>query len=188
MNNWVKILIMVGFLSITAAIVYFFWKKKKEDEPIQIIDKINELERHPTKQYSTRNLSQITGITVHHSASTTWTAEDFARYHVNSKGWPAMGYTYVIEKNGDIIQANPLNLITYHQGAGNNTGELGIVLSGNFDIEQPTTEQMISLKKLIDYSRKTLPNYLPVTGHRDHKATACPGKNLYDKLHQFNQA
>lgn len=145
------------------------------------------LTRSTVDEYATRNLEQIEQIVVHHSASLDGTAEDFAEWHVRDRGWPGIGYHFVIEKNGAIVMGNPLTNISYHT-QGQNTKSVGIVLSGNFEIEQPTAAQMASLSNLIAYLRDELPNELQVYGHRDFAATACPGDNLYDKLPQFKLA
>jgi N-acetyl-anhydromuramyl-L-alanine amidase AmpD len=142
-----------------------------------IIDIVDDLPKHPTKRYGTRPISAINKYIIHHSASTTHTAEDFARYHVNSRDWPSIGYHFAIEKDGTIKQTNRLNTLSYHTSGENTTG-VGIVLSGNFNIEQPTPAQIKSLKQLLNLLKKEVGNY-PVYGHRDFAATSCPGDNLY---------
>lgn len=143
--------------------------------------------RSTVDEYDTRNLNQIEQIVVHHSASLNQTADDFANYHVLTRGWPGIGYHFVIEKDGTIIQGNPLENISYNT-QNQNTKTVAICLSGNFDLEQPTGEQMDSLAKLISHLRGELPQSLEVYGHRDFAATSCPGDNLYNQLYQFKLA
>ncbi len=145
------------------------------------------LMRSTQQEYATRDLDQIEQIVVHHSASLTGTAEDFARWHVLERGWPGIGYHYVVEKDGSIIMGNPLTNISYNT-QNQNTKSVGIVLSGDFEQEQPTAAQMTSLSNLIAYLRNELPQSLQVYGHRDFAATSCPGDNLYSKLPQFKLA
>lgn len=176
--------------AITAFIIGFFlWRRKKEqdeilEEPIKIFNKINTLTRSSTQNYGTRNLSKIKRIILHHSAVTGQTAEDYARYHVQSRGWAGIGYHFVIEKNGDIIQGNNLETVSYH-ASGKNTESIGISLSGNFMTEQPTDAQIKSLKQLVAHLRATLNKSLPVSGHKDHGQTSCPGTNLYPIISQL---
>jgi len=99
-------------------------------KPIRIIDKYNTLMRSSSQVYATRVLSSINQIMVHHAASIGQTAEDYARYHV-SKGWPGIGYHFVIEVNGDIIGCNPLTNVSYGV-SGHNTRSIHICLSGDF--------------------------------------------------------
>jgi len=145
------------------------------------------LPRSTINEYDKRNLNQIEQIIVHHSGVTGQTVEDYARYHVSSNGWPGIGYHYVIEKDGTITQGNPLDNISYHV-AGQNTKSIGIGLSGNFEIEQPTQIQMEALTWLIAHVREGLPQELEVYGHKDFAATSCPGVNLYGELQNFKLA
>lgn len=157
------------------------------DQRIKIVDKTNELIHSTSQKYGTRLLSQITQIVVHHSASIGQRAADYARYHVLSKGWPGLGYTFVIEANGTIIQAHPLTVVSYNT-AGVNTKTIGICLSGDFTKQEPSPAQLKSLKRLIKYLRRTLPQRLDVYGHKDFGTTSCPGPNLYKHLKQFQLA
>lgn len=172
-----------------ALALVFLSSSKQADTIIEIEDAYanGRLQRSTTEQYATRNLSQISQIVVHHSASSTHMAADFARWHVEDRGWPGMGYHFAIEKDGSIVMGNPLTNISYHT-SGENTKSVGIVLSGNFNNEQPTPEQLESLDKLIAYLRQELPQPLEVYGHRDFKATSCPGANLYPLINDFKLA
>jgi len=156
-------------------------------KPIQIIDKYNSLMRSSNQTYRTRSLSRINQIVIHHSASIGQTAEDYARYHVRSKGWPGIGYHFVIEVNGDIIQANPLINVSYNV-SGYNTRSIGICLSGNFTKQEPSSQQLKSLKNLIAHLRRQLPQKLEVFGHKDYGQTSCPGSNLEKHLYKFQRA
>ena len=165
-------------------IILLIWVKSQE---IQIVNKVDSLMRSSNKTYPTRSLDQINKIIVHHSASIGQTAEDYARYHVMSKGWAGLAYTFVIERPGTIIQGNLLTWIT-NNTSGQNTSSISICLSGDFTKEEPSSEQLKSLKKLINYLRKVLPQRLEVSGHKDFGTTSCPGPNLYKHLVQFQLA
>jgi hypothetical protein len=157
------------------------------NQRIKIVDKTNELMRSASQNYRTRLLSQINQIVVHHSASIGQTAEDYARYHVRSKGWPGLGYTFVLEVDGTIIQGHPLNVVSYNT-SGVNTRTIGICLSGDFTKQKPSLAQLKSLKQLIKYLRSVLPQRLDVYGHKDYGITSCPGPNLYKHIKQFQLA
>lgn len=153
---------------------------------IRIVDKTALLWRSSSKKYPSRSLDRINLIVVHHSASIGQTAQDYARYHVLSKGWAAIGYHFVIERNGTIIQANPLTAISNHT-AGQNSRSIGICLSGDFTRQKPSYQQLNSLKKLIAHLRRQFPQQLQVAGHRDHGQTSCPGHHLYQQLYKFKK-
>ncbi|WMX16565.1 peptidoglycan recognition family protein [Aureispira sp. CCB-E] len=151
---------------------------------VRIIDKSRQLMRSSSKQYRTRSLDSINQIFVHHSASIGQTAEDYARYHVQSRGWPGIGYHFVIEVNGDIIQGNPLTNVSYNV-AGHNTRGIGICLSGDFTRQEPSAAQLKSLGRLIAHLRRQLPQSLAVNGHKEFGQTSCPGHHLEKHLYKF---
>lgn len=146
-------------------------------------------------------------IVVHHSALAT--AKDtrsgiermrsLYKYHAVGKGWGDIGYNYVIDHKGQIYEGRlgGERVVAGHAYC-NNIGTVGVVLMGNFDIEQPTQEQArslqwlisdiagrynIDLRKPVQFHGKTLPS--PVVSHRDLLSTACPGGTLYGGLPQI---
>ena len=120
-------------------------------------------------------------IVIHHTASTAKeTVEQIHNFHKNNNGWAGIGYHFYIRKNGTIYRGRPEEYIGAHC-ENYNSVSLGICCEGNFEIEQPTNEQLKSLSELIQYLKKKYGN-VQVVGHRDLNATACPGKNLYSKL------
>ncbi|UCZ54159.1 N-acetylmuramoyl-L-alanine amidase [Bacillus shivajii] len=143
----------------------------------QINDVRNDLTTHPSRQYDTHSIEQISMITVHHSATSTGNAASFANYHVNHHGWPGIGYHFVILRNGEIEWAQSIGTTSYHTG-GRNTGNIGICLVGS---GQFTSVQMSRLKDLIIELRKdvNVPIHR-VLGHSEHpnQSTACPGFNV----------
>ena len=63
------------------------------------------------------------------------------------------GYHYIIEPTGYTIQYKR----EHEEGAhtiGHNKDSVGICLVGNFDMEMPTTEQIVSFKKLVGEIKK----------------------------------
>lgn len=182
MNNMIKDKRVLFFALVIVLFVVFVAATRPT---LRITDKTNSLMRSSGQQYSTRALNKINQIVVHHSATIGQTAKDYARYHVLSKGWPTIGYHFVIEVNGDIIQCNPLTAISYHV-SGHNTQSIGICLSGDFTKQEPTKAQLKSLDRLIKHLRKELPQYLAVDGHKKYGQTSCPGHSLEKHLHKFN--
>lgn len=106
------------------------------------------------------------------------------RYHI-SKGWGDIGYHYLIEPSGLICKGRDEKYAGAHcKESYMNFRSLGICLTGNFDMEEPTEEQCKSLKKLLDEKMKEYDikekNVVP---HR-HYATykSCWGKLLPDDI------
>ncbi len=135
----------------------------------------NAIPTHPNKKYAIRSLNVIQKIIVHHSATSSGSPASYANYHI-SKGWPGIGYHFVIQKNGEVFQTNDLERISYHT-TGQNANSIGICLTGNFDVEQPTPQQMNSLKALIINLESQLGN-LYVHGHNEFSSKTCPGNNF----------
>lgn len=125
-------------------------------------------------------------IVVHHTASSDdLTTSDIHQMHLNN-GWAGVGYHFVLEKDGSVHQGRPV----WAQGAhaeGHNFESIGVNLVGNFDEgdNEPTDEQMESLKILLDDLKFAYPG-ASIVGHRDLNATACPGRNLYDRLKEVS--
>lgn len=129
-----------------------------------------------TGTYRKRKLTDISGIVIHHSASDFGTAFDFANWHIG-RGWPGIGYHFVISADGTVNQTNNIDTVSYHV-ADHNTANVGICLVGNLSNHPPTAKQLTSLKALIQHVNTVVGKKLIVRGHRDLNATECPGKMM----------
>lgn len=117
-----------------------------------------------------------TRIIIHHSASADVSAATIHRWHLD-KGWSGIGYHYVIRKNGSIERGRPEESRGAHATSAN-SDSIGICLTGNFNEEKPSQDQLNALLWLIKDLRKRYKKMLSVIGHKDVMATACPG-NLF---------
>lgn len=118
-------------------------------------------------------------IVLHHSASgLDTTIHDINRWHLNN-GWSGIGYHYVIYPDGTIYRGRPENKAGAHAYQDSkheaNSDGIGICMIGNFQTSNPTEAQMSSVVWLIGDIHSRYPN-IPVIGHKDVMATACPGK------------
>lgn len=121
------------------------------------------------------NRNETNRIILHHTASHDVPAETIHQWHLE-RGFAGIGYHFVIRKDGNIEQGRHIS----KQGAhtkGANGDSVGIVLTGNFDIEKPTSEQINSLKKLIGRLKDKY-GELEIGEHRDFNDSSCPGKNF----------
>ena len=145
----------------------------------------------PVAARLTRNLRSWTRITVHHSAmpsgelrtgSPASVADAIRRIqlvHMRDEGWGDIGYHFLIDPAGRVYQGRILAYQGAHAGGANNVGNIGICLLGDFDHEQPTERALDSLEELIvALSRRHGIARASVKGHREFKATQCPGRNL----------
>jgi uncharacterized protein with LGFP repeats len=123
-------------------------------------------------------------------------------YHVKSRGWCDLGYNFLVDRFGRAFEGRyggaQLPVLGAHTGSFN-ANSFGVSLIGNFDQVAPpapmleTTARIIAWKMDANYRSPTATIVLDgsklhtVSGHRDTKATACPGKNLYAKLPWLKQ-
>lgn len=149
---------------------------------MMIKDITDKLPVHAKRKYGKRYLDKIQYIVLHHTGGD-GTIEAFARYHV-SKGWPGIGYHYVIDENGTIFQTNRIDTVSYNVG-GHNTKVVGISVIGNYDEQVLNPCQKGAIEDLILLLRVILGNK-PVKGHNEFSATACPGKSITEFIKTLN--
>lgn len=150
---------------------------------IEIIDIVDELPKHATLKYATRPLTGITTLTIHHTVSPPdRSIESIASYHVNSNGWPGIGYHFVIKDDGRIYQTNYLETKSYHAGSYTAPGDenavsVGVTLQGDFTNVPPPQAQLDAARELVVRLKNVLPSVTAVLGHRQMPgaSTACPG-------------
>ncbi len=128
-------------------------------------------------------------ITVHHSvfAPATDKLSDsldvvrrIQRAHINNENYADIGYHFLIDRKGRVIEGRRLKWQGAHAGdSKKNRGNAGICLLGNFETEHPTSAALASLDKLVLELQRTLRTpRRNVRPHRAWKETDCPGKNL----------
>lgn len=129
----------------------------------------------------------IRKIIVHHSAADAPAPQfDAINEWHKARGFPLstlgfhVGYHWVIEKDGTVVQARDEDEIGAHD-QGENLDSIGICLVGNFDKTDPTTAQEESLGKILvrmlDEYGLTIWSIEP---HRKNDATSCYGTRLPD--------
>lgn len=130
-------------------------------------------------------LNEVDFLIIHHTASTRdMTLEEIHQEHLN-QGWIGIGYHYYIRKDGRIYKGRPEKYIGAHCEEYNSIS-LGICLSGNFEVEEPTIEQLNSLKALIKELKLKYPQ-ATIHSHSDFNATSCCGKNLRKYLSEIEK-
>lgn len=156
-------------------------------------------------------------IIVHHTAeslqwinSLSWEIEviqHIYKFHTFTRERWDIGYNYLIGPLGTLYEGRYWwpNAVGAH-ATWNNTESIGIALLGNFDIEEPTAEQLNTLKKLLtalskkysinpmenviyhSFNQKSKEPYIinhnfdSFIGHKDVWSTSCPWENLYSLL------
>lgn len=93
-----------------------------------------------------------------------------------------IGYHYIIDPAGRVWQGRPLDWQGAHVG-GQNEGNLGICLLGNYEQQQPTAAQERAVQSFLSAQMaayRVPPNR--VYTHRELAATLCPGRYLQPRL------
>ncbi|MFC8599617.1 N-acetylmuramoyl-L-alanine amidase [Isoptericola sp. NPDC057191] len=168
----------------------------------------------------------LKAIYVHHTAGTNSYKESQSAalvrgiyaYHTKSRGWPDIGYQFLVDKFGNIFQGrkdarvdNPIGA----QAGGYNTGTIGVSAMGNFDTAQPTSALLSGITKVIawkayQYKINAKGTTTLLTGgstgtgtrarpgtwvrvptvlmHRTTNETACPGRYLAAKMSSLRSA
>lgn len=132
-------------------------------------------------------LKDVKYIIVHHTEEIGWDIIKTHRFHQDHRGWSGIGYNFFIEENGEIMKGRG-----YHVGAhaySYNEKSIGICLAGNFDVHNPSREQLKSLSQLCIFlidQYKLSTTY--ILGHRELTgiAKSCPGKNF--NMGQFRES
>ncbi len=107
-------------------------------------------------------------------------ADEIRRWHVEDNGWRDIGYHFVIDRDGTVVEGRPLD----EQGAhvyGHNDNSIGICLLGGHGSNENdaffdhfTSDQDKALRNLIDRLKGRFA-IKSVRGHNEVAAKACPG-------------
>lgn len=133
-------------------------------------------------------IGTIKELIVHHTDSDrdTTTFEQIRQWHLQ-KGWVDIGYHFVFTADGKQHVGRPQTVMG-SQALHHNSNALGLCVTGNFEKQHPTDEQIHSLiQTLAVLCRKYKLKPSAIKGHRDVNQTTCPGKNLYSKLPYIRQ-
>ena len=114
-----------------------------------------------------------------------------ARHHI-AQGWNHISYHYIIDNAGDIYKCLPETEVGYHCGnLAINRKSIAIKFDGNMEFQKLTNAQIKAYKELMIFLTTRRPDLTKIvkgseSGHREIKATACPGKNITDQfIHSF---
>ena len=137
-----------------------------------------------------RDISTIDKVIIHHSISLRdleleKSLSSFERTHsarFNNPGgykWTEnIQYHYVISGNGDWKKVRPLKSVAHHASNRQaNKTSIGICLTGNFDIEEPSNEQYQTLSDIIT-ELETWLWLLELHTHSEYSNKTCPWINF----------
>jgi hypothetical protein len=156
--------------------------------------------RAPELSWRLAPMGKIWRITVHHegnpepnySKSTGEVIHDLElirRAHLRVMRAGDIGYHYIIDREGRIWAGRSITFQGAHAGGSANNGNVGVMLLGNFEIQEPTAAQKSALKIFLKYlaeKYKIGPRH--VYTHRELKVTQCPGKYLQRYMNDLRRA
>ena len=112
------------------------------------------------------------------------------KWHVEGNGWSDIGYHYVIELDGKVVEGRPLERRGAHT-RGQNTCSIGICYIGGVEAEKTngkykakdtrTPEQKEAMYELIAELQERFPK-AKLHGHNEFANKACPSFDVQTEL------
>ena len=139
-------------------------------------------------------MAGVRRITVHHTAELPAMSErsdaelvkGVQRFHQDDRGWADIGYHYLLGRDGRVYEGRELHVQGAHAGGGNNVENLGVSVIGDFSSGLPTKQTMAALERfLVHQMARHEVGADQLFGHREFKATACPGDALFTWLESY---
>ena len=135
-----------------------------------------QLPRHAERSPAVRSLDMIQYIVPHHTGDWVTDFTQHARYHVNRKGWAALGY-HMYYTDGSIAVSRELTEIGAHV-LNFNTHSVGVCIPGNFNERPPTDAEYWQWLEMILIVEQYLGRPLRVKLHSQMSPTTCPGRHF----------
>lgn len=140
---------------------------------------VQDLKLEPARPYALREKTDM--IVLHHFASDA-TPEQVHEYHIK-RGHKGIDYNIVVLLSGRAVWGRGL---AYEGGHVQNSGvsegmnarSIGIACQGDFDERTMPKAQKDMLLRIIWDCLRAYPGINRIIGHREVKATACPGRNF----------
>lgn len=99
------------------------------------------------------------------------------KIHVDYRGWAGTGYNFMVDMAGAVFEGRGWNLVGAHSPKHNRQG-LGVYVAVGGD-HRPTEASLVTVRRLYDEACVRAGRTLAKKGHRDARATECPGDLLY---------
>lgn len=129
-------------------------------------------------------------------------------YHMDANGWGDIGYHFLVDRFGRMWEGRAGSMHQPVIGAhtqGFNNGSIGVAVLGTFTGAAPSPASLDGVARVVGwrlgnarvdptghttmtsagsdrYRAGRIVQFPTVAGHSDGKATACPGRRLYEQL------
>lgn len=113
--------------------------------------------------------------------------ETIRDWHVNGNGWRDIGYHWVIELDGTVHEGRHMGDSGAHTKGHNKEG-IGICYVGGLAADGKTPKdtmtemQETALRSLVSYCRYVYGAQIPLHGHNEFSAKACPSFDVVEKF------
>jgi hypothetical protein len=146
------------------------------------------------RTWRVREVGNYDRITIHHAGEATnfhtdknAVLHDIEGIYVGhlDRNYGDIGYHFILDYAGRVWEGRSLAYEGAHV-AGQNEKNIGVVFLGNFEEQEPSGEQLASMRLLAGILKE---HYgikgHRVYGHRDLGKSVCPGRNLYPHVSRF---
>lgn len=102
-------------------------------------------------------------------------------FHVQSRGWTGIGYSWLIDTRGRIFEGRGLRVPGGHT-QGHNSDAYGVAFFGHGDIQPATNAQVQAFADLLRYlvkDVKVVKEDYRIRGHREVSTKSCPGNLIW---------
>lgn len=112
------------------------------------------------------------------------------RFHVVDRGWLGIGYNFLITRNGHVFEGRGWTHVGAHAGTrAMNQTMVGVAFVGNGEELGLTEAQRAAFAGLVQdgVALGYLEEELELIGHRDRRATECPGDFIHAELEDLRR-
>jgi peptidoglycan hydrolase-like protein with peptidoglycan-binding domain len=143
--------------------------------PISIVPRAAWGARPPRAETAVPFSSRV-GFAVHYSAGPpSQRVAAIQNYHMDGRGWPDIGYNFLVDRNGRIYEGRGWLTVGAH-ATGYNTSHIGVCFIGSDGDATPAAKAAI--RSLYYRARQLAGRPLTATYHGAIGSTACPGADL----------
>lgn len=109
-------------------------------------------------------------------------------FHMDIRGWSDIAYSYIVDRQTfEVFEGRGAGILGGHT-FGRNSISHAICVMGNFEIS-PVPQALVNrVAELVAHGHGN--GWWPAMltgGHRDVRATSCPGENLYVRIDEINR-
>ncbi|XP_039957188.1 peptidoglycan-recognition protein SC2-like [Bactrocera tryoni] len=162
------------------------------DFSVRVISRAEWGGRQPTNRVWLNNY--LSYAVIHHTAgaycstkaSCAQQMRNIQSYHMDSLGWPDIGYNFLIGGDGQVYEGRGWNSMGAHASNWNGIS-IGISFMGNYNNDRPTAAQIAAAKGILAdaVARGQISSGYILYGHCQVGATECPGNNLFAEIRSW---